>query len=116
MMYMGNNGLYTYTFEYQKKVDCPACGSQPLTISVDSQKKLKEFLDILAEHPSTRFKKASIRSAGKNIFMQGPPQLLELTKPNLEKPLSELLNNEDFLDVTDPSLQGAATIKIIFKS
>jgi len=116
MMYMGNNGLYTYTFEYQKKIDCAACGSQPITISVEPQKKLQEFLDILADNPATRFKKASIRCSGKNIFMQGPPQLLELTKPNLEKPLNELINNEDFLDVTDPSLQGAATIKIIFKS
>jgi len=27
MMYMGGTGIYTYTFEYEKKEDCPVCGS-----------------------------------------------------------------------------------------
>jgi len=114
MMYMGDKGLYTYTFEYQKKPDCPACGSTPVTISISPKKTIKDLLDVLAENPSTRFKKASIRLDGRNIFMQGPQQLYELTLPNLEKEIHTLIQHEDYLDVTDPALQGAASIKIIF--
>ncbi|CAJ0839814.1 4984_t:CDS:2, partial [Entrophospora sp. SA101] len=35
MMYTGNEGVYTYTFEHQKKPNCPVCGNQSVTIEVN---------------------------------------------------------------------------------
>jgi ubiquitin-activating enzyme E1 C len=61
----------------------------------------------------SQLKKPSIRAPGKSIFMQAPPPLLEATKPNLTKALSELVEEGDLLDITDPSLPNVAVnIKI----
>jgi ubiquitin-activating enzyme E1 C len=53
MMYTGDDSVYTYTFEHQKKDDCPVCGSgnvaRPLTVNPNST--LQDFIDGLAERP-----------------------------------------------------------------
>lgn len=53
MMYTGDDSVYTYTFEHQKKDDCPVCGAgniaRPLQILPGIT--LQEFIDGLAERP-----------------------------------------------------------------
>jgi NEDD8-activating enzyme E1 len=51
MMYSGDEGVYTYTFEYLKKDDCPVCGNLAKTIEIDSTWTLQDFIDSLAERP-----------------------------------------------------------------
>lgn len=51
MMYSGDEGLYTYTFEHQKKDDCPVCGNLAKEIVVKSEWSLQEFIEHLAERP-----------------------------------------------------------------
>jgi hypothetical protein len=49
--------------------------------------------------------------------MQAPKALQEATKHNLTKQLKELVEEEDVLDVTDPSLPNiAVNIKIKWSS
>jgi ubiquitin-activating enzyme E1 C len=52
-MYTGNDGVYTYTFEHQKKPDCPVCGTIAIKIDVDPDMILEDFLDVLKEKPDT---------------------------------------------------------------
>ena len=40
--------------------------------------------------------------------MQAPAALQEMTKKNLEKPMKELIEENDVLDITDPSLPNIA--------
>jgi ubiquitin-activating enzyme E1 C len=48
--------------------------------------------------------------------MQSPPALQEATKPNLAKPIKELMADGDSLNITDPSLPDVpVNIKIKFK-
>lgn len=53
MMYTGDDSVYTYTFEHQKKDDCPVCGegnvARPLPVNPNIT--LQEFIDGLAERP-----------------------------------------------------------------
>lgn len=53
MMYSGDDSIYTYTFEHQKKDDCPVCGAgniaRPLTVNPGMT--LQDFIDGLAERP-----------------------------------------------------------------
>lgn len=53
MMYTGNDGVYTYTFEHQKKPECPVCGTIAIKIEVDPDMILEDFLDLLKEKPDT---------------------------------------------------------------
>lgn len=53
MMYTGDDSVYTYTFEHQKKDDCPICGNLAKKIEVDPKKSLELFLETLAERPDT---------------------------------------------------------------
>ena len=51
-----------------------------------------------------QIKKPSLSGAGKSLYMQAPPSLEEKTRPNLVRPLSELLKSGDRVRVTDPGL------------
>lgn len=51
MMYSGDEGLYTYTFEHQKKDDCPVCGNLAKEIAVKQDWTLQEFIEHLGERP-----------------------------------------------------------------
>lgn len=51
MMYTGNDGVYTYTFEHERKPDCPVCGNQATVVEAKGDWTLQEFIDILKERP-----------------------------------------------------------------
>jgi NEDD8-activating enzyme E1 len=89
MSYDGTEGIYTNTFQYEKKEDCPVCGNLAKPLKVDPKWKLQELLDSLATNAAAQLKKPSIRAEGKSLYMQFPPQLEESTRPNLEKSLAE---------------------------
>ena len=49
MMYTGNEGLYTYTFEHQKKPDCPVCGNGRVKIEINKEITVEDFIEYLKE-------------------------------------------------------------------
>ena len=51
MMYAGNDGMYTYTFEYAKRIDCPVCGGESRTITLASTDTLTHLVDLLRDLP-----------------------------------------------------------------
>jgi len=51
MMYTGDDSIYTYTFEHQKKDDCPVCGNLPKVLDVNPAWKLEELIESFAERP-----------------------------------------------------------------
>eukprot|EP01113_Clastostelium_recurvatum_P011315 TRINITY_DN15741_c0_g1_i2.p1 TRINITY_DN15741_c0_g1~~TRINITY_DN15741_c0_g1_i2.p1 ORF type:complete len:458 (+),score=128.47 TRINITY_DN15741_c0_g1_i2:40-1374(+) len=103
MMYNGLAGVYTYTFEVDRRESCAVCGQNDVTYAISPSEPLKELVVRLAEDVRFQFKKPSLRCQGRNLYMQG---LLEATtRPNLDKSLQELgLNNGDVISITDPSL------------
>lgn len=104
MMYTGDQGIYTYTFELEKKPECPVCGSESSTAHLDKNMTVQELMDWLAEKPTTQLKKPSLRTANTSIYMQAPKVLEEATRPNLEKKLSDLVDDGEFITVTDAAL------------
>ncbi|PRP78028.1 hypothetical protein PROFUN_14728 [Planoprotostelium fungivorum] len=108
MMYIGGEGIYTHTFEYEKKENCLVCGTSQSVYSVSGDIKLEEFIEMLGGDVNYQLKKPSIRCNNKNVFMQAPKALLEATTPNLSKKLNELFQSGDTLDITDPLLSSAA--------
>lgn len=51
----------------------------------------QQFIDLLEEHPKLRLSRASVTHRGKNLYMQAPPVLEEMTRPNLSLTLFELM-------------------------
>ena len=51
MLYTGDDGIYTYTFEHLKKDDCPVCGNLPKPLEVNPDSTLQDLIEKLAELP-----------------------------------------------------------------
>lgn len=51
MVFNDVDGIYTYTYEAEKKPDCLACSTVPKTIYLEDphKMKLKEFIEMLCE-------------------------------------------------------------------
>ena len=109
MMYMGSDGVHSHTFAYQQKDDCPVCTSTVRKIVVPASSTLNELIQHHLKDSSLRLSAPSIVSAsGKTLYMQKPPALEKATRPNLDKPLSALIENGEQLSITDPLLESIA--------
>lgn len=118
-MFMGGEGLYTPTFQYEKNEFCPVCSDAAATkpIAVDASMTLQEFIDMIGELPSLQLKKPSIAGEESNLYMQNPPSLRAILAGNLGKPLRGLVQDGEVLAVTDPSLRDTAvSLKVSFRS
>lgn len=51
MMYTGEEGVYTHTFEHERKEGCPVCGTLATNIEISSDLTLDEFITKLKEDP-----------------------------------------------------------------
>lgn len=134
MMYSGNDSIYTYTFEHQKKDDCPVCGNLASSFTANSNWTLADFIENLAERQEMyvrislmlsvhlslcsiiihyrQIKKPSLRTALQSLYLQAPPQLEEATRPNLQRPLKDMVANGQEVSVTDPGLPFSIKLRI----
>ena len=116
MMYMGSDGLYTDSFAYSKKDDCPVCGAAPpmkLSLAAHST-TLQGLIDILGEHPLCQMKAPFITSESATLYAFSPPSLKDALASNLEKLMSDLVADDEILNVTDSRLNIALSIQIKF--
>ncbi len=51
MMYAGDVGVYTYTFELERKEDCPVCGMFSLKLALARDCTLQELIDRVKDLP-----------------------------------------------------------------
>lgn len=47
MMYNGSDSVYAYTFEYEKRPDCPVCGGESIQVDADADWTLEVLLEKL---------------------------------------------------------------------
>jgi len=121
MMYMGQQGVYTHTFPYQKKEDCMVCGGAKLTVNRPRESMLQEFLEYLGTHPSYQLTRPSVSSASGIVFMQNPKAIRAQHEYKLQMSLDELTKadppifteGEDLI-VTDPTLPTKLTLQLFF--
>jgi len=111
MMYNGLNGVYTYTFEMEQRDGCAVCGQNTAAYDTTPSSTLQQLVEYLLANENFQFKKPSLRSKGKNLYMQGP--LEAATRPNLEKTLEQLnVQHEDELNISDPSLPRELSLRL----
>ncbi|KAA8644106.1 hypothetical protein EYZ11_008428 [Aspergillus tanneri] len=103
MMYAGEEGVYTYTFEAEKKPDCPVCGNLARKMTVDPDMTLDAFIETLGERPEAQLKKPSMRTEERTLYQRFPPQLEEQTRANLKCKLRDLVADGQEIAVSDPA-------------
>lgn len=114
MMYTGNDSVYTYTFEHEKRPDCPVCGGEARTMEFARDETVQTLIDRLGEMPDLQLKKPSLSLGGKPLYYQAPPQLEQATRANLEKKVEEVCQEGDEITVTDARLPFTLGIVVKF--
>jgi len=122
LTYNGVEGLHTKVTEFVKDKDCLICGPGVL-IELETSVTLRKFIGLLEEHPKLLLSRASITHRGKNLYMQAPPVLEEMTRSNLDLPLFELMDKipKDIVHVTgttsksDKKTSSLMKLRVIFK-
>ncbi|XP_069687597.1 NEDD8-activating enzyme E1 catalytic subunit [Periplaneta americana] len=89
------DGVYTYTYQAERRVDCLACSQVPKTVDVPGpDAKLQDLIAILCESPHFQMKSpgltATVNGKHRTLYMQTVTSIEEQTRPNLKKTLSEL--------------------------
>ncbi|XP_057956782.1 NEDD8-activating enzyme E1 catalytic subunit [Malania oleifera] len=123
LTYNGAEGLHTKVTEFVKDKDCLVCGPGVL-IELDPSVTLQEFIKLLEVHPKLLLTKASVTHRGKNLYMQAPPVLEEMTRSNLNLLLFDLMGKipKDVVHVTgttsknDKKTSSLRKLWVIFKS
>jgi NEDD8-activating enzyme E1 len=105
MMYMGSEGIYSHTFVYEKKEDCPVCTATVRKMMLDKNTTLNQLIQRLCEG-DLRLKAPSMTTSNKTLYMQKPPPLEQATRPNLDRPVAVLIEAGEEISVTDPVLQN----------
>ena len=139
-MYIGTDGVYSYTFKHEKREDCPVCGGKSMLFEVDKEWTVAALIDALAEKPgmygfvsilsgqwrswlliefSRQVKKPSLSATKKNgtttsMYMQRPASLEEATRPNLEKKVSEFVDDGGAITVTATTLPLSLNLVVKF--
>jgi ubiquitin-activating enzyme E1 C len=115
MMYMGAEGVYSHTFVYERKDDCPVCTASVRGITLSKDATLNQLIQQLREG-DLRLIAPSMTTSNKTLYMQKPPALEKATRANLDKRVSAFLSAGEEITVTDPVLQSInLALTITFK-
>ncbi|KAK7054756.1 NEDD8 activating enzyme [Paramarasmius palmivorus] len=111
-MLIGTEGVYSYTFEHEKREDCPVCGGEALEMSVGQDITVEQLIEMLTENQGIQIKKPSLSTPTAQLYLQAPPQLEQATRPNLEKKLSEFVPEGGEITVTASTLPLSLSLRI----
>jgi NEDD8-activating enzyme E1 len=114
-MYNGTEGVYTFTYQNERRPDCPVCGKPvPRRIPVTRRSTLAEFVDFLAADPDLRSRKPFLRTnGGKTLYASAPPALERQTMGNLAKAMGDLIAVDDnIVTLHDADLTFARTLVV----
>ncbi|CAH1784961.1 unnamed protein product [Owenia fusiformis] len=117
MNFNDTEGVYTYTFEAEKKDDCVACSNIPKPLKFTEDSTLGQIINHLKEHGDYQFKSPGIVTLidGKNktLYMNTVKSIEERTKPNLKKTIKELgLLDGQEIYVADSTTPNSLTFKL----
>lgn len=48
-MLIGTEGVYSYTFEHEKRMECPVCGGESLDVTISKEWTVERLIEMLVE-------------------------------------------------------------------
>ena len=48
-MLIGTDGVYSYTFEHERRPECPVCGGEASDLSISKELTVEQLIDTLVE-------------------------------------------------------------------
>ncbi|XP_060526705.1 NEDD8-activating enzyme E1 catalytic subunit isoform X2 [Cylas formicarius] len=122
MVYNNIDGIYTYSYEAERKENCTVCSNIPHSVEVaDSSKmKLKDLIATLCESEKFQMKNPGLTTVidGKNktLYIPTIKVIEERTRVNLTKTLDELeLKHGQEIVVADVTTPTSVIIKLVYK-
>lgn len=111
----GKRGIFTSNQAFVKNDKCTVCGKAVYSYPISGEKTLENFFDDLKNDNRFQFQTPTAKVKGGELLYLRAPKMLEAHyRPNLEKPLSQLLQSGDTVVVTDSSLSsGSVEFNII---
>ncbi|ODV62413.1 NEDD8-activating protein UBA3 ASCRUDRAFT_6993 [Ascoidea rubescens DSM 1968] len=116
MSYSGDLEIFAHVFKPEQNQDCSICGSKYERVSVKRWFKLKDLITYLIQKLDLNLENPSLISSdnNKDLYLTFPPQLEEITRINLNKPITELIDDNELLIVTDSNLSKAMKLHVLF--
>ncbi|EZA53115.1 NEDD8-activating enzyme E1 catalytic subunit [Ooceraea biroi] len=114
------DGVYTYTYEAERKEDCLTCSQVVREIEIkDPKYKLQDLIEFLCNQPDMQMKTpgltACVDGKNKTLYMCTVKSIEERTRENLSKTLIELgLTNDSTINVADVTTPNIITLKLKF--
>lgn len=123
MVFNDLDGIYSYTYEAEKKSDCLACSQVPKVINVvdPNGMTLQDLIDHLCESVDFQMKSpgltALVENKNKTLYMSTVKSIEERTRSNLTLSLYELgLRDGQELTVADVTNPNAVAIKLKYNT
>lgn len=121
MNFSDTDGIYTYSFEAERKEDCLACSQIPQTLHFTEENKLRDIIDYLIESASYQMKSPAITTLingkSKTLYMKTVKSIEEKTRENLKMSLKELgLSDGSEIYVADQTTPTSITFKLSLTS
>ncbi|CAE1252315.1 UBE1C [Acanthosepion pharaonis] len=121
MNFSDTDGIYTYSFEAERKEDCLACSQIPQTLHFTEENKLRDIIDYLIESASFQMKSPAITTLisgkSKTLYMKTVKSIEEKTRENLKMSLKELgLSDGSEIYVADQTTPTSITFKLSLTS
>ncbi|PNF26642.1 NEDD8-activating enzyme E1 catalytic subunit [Cryptotermes secundus] len=122
MVFNDVDGIYTYTYQAERKEDCLACSQVPTTVDIPGpEAKLEDLITVLCESPKFLMKSpgltATIDGKNRTLYMPTVASIEEKTRVNLKKSLNELgLEDGSQLMVADSTSPNTLIIILKFAS
>ncbi|KAA8492042.1 NEDD8-activating enzyme E1 catalytic subunit [Porphyridium purpureum] len=110
MMYNGEAGVYSYTYQNQRRPDCAVCGVPvPRRLGISAGSTLNELLDLIAADAELRARSPSLRwISGHALYYSAPPALHVQTSANAERSLIDLFRAWHMQNGLAPDARDAA--------
>ncbi|XP_065901241.1 NEDD8-activating enzyme E1 catalytic subunit-like [Dysidea avara] len=106
MVFNDTDGVYTYSFEAEKREDCPTCSIKPVTMTFHEDATLQDLYDHLIQ--TFQMKSPSLTTVvngnNKTLYMPNVPSIEQVTKKNLKEKLTVLgIQDNHEIVVADPT-------------
>lgn len=122
MVFNDVDGIYSYTYEAEKKENCIACSQIPQTLTVDDPNtmKLKDLIQLLCDSSSFQMKNpgltTTVNGKNKTLYISTIKSIEEQTKENLGKSLLDLgLRDSSEIMVADLTSPSTIVLKLKFQ-